>query len=70
MENPTLTPYFSLSLQTIIRAEGAQQNGFENLGIFAAGVVAGNAAGLDAGYLNALSAAYIATRVVYLCVHQ
>ncbi|KAF6233839.1 hypothetical protein HO173_008051 [Letharia columbiana] len=54
---------------TIIRAEGAQQNGFENLGIFAAGVVAGNAAGLDAGYLNALSMAYIASRVVYNLVY-
>ena len=35
-----------LTLETIVRAEGAQQTGFENLGIFAAGVIAGNAAGL------------------------
>lgn len=28
--------------QRIIRAEGAQQNGFENLGLFAAAVVAAN----------------------------
>ena len=31
---------------TIIRADGAQQNGFENLGFFAAAVLAGNIAGL------------------------
>ncbi len=61
----TLTP----PPQAIIRAEGAQQNGFENLGIFAAGVVAGNAAGLDAGYLNALSIAYVASRIVYDLVY-
>lgn len=62
-------PPFFPNIQTIIRAEGAQQNGFENLGIFTAGVVAGNAAGLDAGYLNALSTAYVATRVVYTFVY-
>ncbi|KAL9076179.1 MAG: hypothetical protein Q9161_001226 [Pseudevernia consocians] len=54
---------------TIIRAEGAQQNGFENLGIFAAGVVAGNVAALDPAYLNALSMAYIASRVAYNLVY-
>ena len=39
----------------VIRAEGAQQNGFENLGLFAAAVVAGNIAGLPAATLNMLS---------------
>ncbi len=57
------------SPQAIIRAEGAQQNGFENLGIFAASVVAGNVAGLDAGYVNALSMAYVASRIVYDLVY-
>ena len=32
--------------QRIIRAEGASQNGFENLGLFASGVVAANVAGV------------------------
>lgn len=56
-------------LLAIIRAEGAQQNGFENICIFAAGVVAGNAAGLGAGCLIALSAAYIASTVVYHLIY-
>ncbi|CZT14781.1 uncharacterized protein RCC_00735 [Ramularia collo-cygni] len=51
--------------QTIIRAEGAQQNGFENLGLFAAAVVIGNVAKLDNWTLNALSGGYLASRVVY-----
>ncbi|KAF1363320.1 hypothetical protein EJ07DRAFT_163193 [Lizonia empirigonia] len=50
---------------TIIRAEGAQQNGFENLGLFAAAVVIGNVAKLDNSTLNTLSAAYLASRVAY-----
>jgi uncharacterized MAPEG superfamily protein len=50
---------------TIVRAEGAQQNGFENIGLFAAAVVIGNVAKLDNWTLNALSAAYLASRVAY-----
>ena len=50
---------------TIIRAEGAQQNGFENLGLFAAAVVIGNVAKLPNETLNTLSAAYLASRVAY-----
>lgn len=49
----------------IIRAEGAQQNGFENLGLFAAAVVIGNVAKLDNSLLNTLSFAYLASRVAY-----
>ncbi|EME44514.1 hypothetical protein DOTSEDRAFT_72102 [Dothistroma septosporum NZE10] len=50
---------------TIIRAEGAQQNGFENIGLFAAAIVIGNVAKLDNGTLNALAGSYLASRVVY-----
>lgn len=53
----------------ITRAEGAQQNGFENLGLFAAAVVAGNYAGLDAQWLNALSGGYLVSRAVYNYVY-
>ncbi|KAF2430677.1 hypothetical protein EJ08DRAFT_633411 [Tothia fuscella] len=49
----------------IIRAEGAQSNGFENLPLFAAAVVAGNVAKLDNWSLNALSGGYLISRVVY-----
>ncbi|QIW97491.1 hypothetical protein AMS68_003009 [Peltaster fructicola] len=50
---------------TIIRAEGAQQNGFENIGLFAAAVVIGNVAKLENSTLNTLSAGYLASRVAY-----
>lgn len=50
---------------TIARAEGAQQNGFENIGLFAAAVVVGNVAKLDNSTLNTLSYGYLASRVVY-----
>ncbi|KAG4428206.1 hypothetical protein IFR05_016313 [Cadophora sp. M221] len=49
----------------IIRAEGAQTNGFENIGFFAAAVVAGNLAGLPAVILNALSGGYLVNRILY-----
>ncbi|KAK5128365.1 hypothetical protein LTR85_003033 [Meristemomyces frigidus] len=51
--------------QRIIRAEAATSNGFENLGLFAAAVAAGNAAGLDVSTLNGITIAYIVSRVVY-----
>ncbi|TKA70224.1 hypothetical protein B0A49_06462 [Cryomyces minteri] len=53
----------------IVRAEGAQQNGFENLGIFAAAVVAGNVAGLSNETLNYLSGGYVLSRMVYNYVY-
>ena len=49
----------------IIRAESAQANGFENLGFFAAAVVAGNMAGLSNQTMNLLSGSYLATRLLY-----
>ena len=51
------------------RIKGAQQNGFENLGFFAAAVVAGNLAGLSSSTLNGLSAGYVVSRVVYTAVY-
>ena len=58
----TLSP---LIRDRIIRAESAQLNGAENLGFFAAAVVAGNAANLDTTLLNGLTLAYIGSRVLY-----
>ncbi|KAI9052922.1 hypothetical protein LZ554_003194 [Drepanopeziza brunnea f. sp. 'monogermtubi'] len=49
----------------IIRAEAAQTNGFENLGLYAAAVVAGNVAGLPARTMNTLTAGYLASRILY-----
>ncbi|CAL3971408.1 unnamed protein product [Diplocarpon coronariae] len=49
----------------IVRSEGAQSNGFENLGLFAAAVVAGNVARLPAQTLNTLAGGYVASRILY-----
>jgi uncharacterized MAPEG superfamily protein len=49
----------------ILRCESAQTNGFENLGLFATAVLAGNLAGLPAQTLNTLSSGYCLSRIVY-----
>ncbi|KAK4570420.1 hypothetical protein LTR86_002500 [Recurvomyces mirabilis] len=49
----------------IVRAEAAQANSFENLPLFAAAVVAGNAAGLDVATLNYCALAYVTSRFAY-----
>lgn len=46
--------------------EAAQQNIFENLGLYAAAIVAGNVAGLPVRHMNKIAAGYIASRVVYV----
>ncbi|KAI1135319.1 hypothetical protein F5Y05DRAFT_395241 [Hypoxylon sp. FL0543] len=51
------------------RAESAGANAFETLGLYAAAVTAGNAAGLSAGTLNALTLGYLASRVFYTWVY-
>lgn len=51
--------------QTIVRAEAAQQNGFENIGLFAAAVVAANVANVDSWWINALSGGYLVSRTAY-----
>jgi uncharacterized MAPEG superfamily protein len=53
----------------IHRCEGAQVNGFENLGLFAAAVLAGNFAGLPAETLNLLSGGYLASRALYNLIY-
>jgi uncharacterized MAPEG superfamily protein len=49
----------------IVRAEAAQANGLENVGYFAAAVVAGNMAGLNKGLINCLSVGYLISRGLY-----
>ena len=49
----------------IVRAEAAQDNGLENVGFFAAAVVAGNVAGVSKVVLNSLSIAYLVSRALY-----
>ncbi|GAA5942538.1 MAPEG family protein [Sporobolomyces koalae] len=48
-----------------IRAEAAQQNGFENWAIFAGAVIAGNLAKLPTSYMNVFSSGYILSRILY-----
>jgi uncharacterized MAPEG superfamily protein len=49
----------------IVRAEAAQANGLENVGFFAAAVVAANVAGVSKLVLNSLSLAYLVSRALY-----
>jgi len=53
----------------ILRCEGAQQNGFENIALFATAVVAGNLAGLSAQTLNTLTGGYLASRMIYTYIY-
>ena len=53
----------------LFRAQSAHQNGFENVGLFAAAVVAGNVAHLDNIWLNTLSVGYVVSRVVYNLIY-
>ncbi|CAO1622315.1 unnamed protein product [Sympodiomycopsis kandeliae] len=51
--------------QKYIRAEAAQQNGFENIALFAAALIAGHVAKLPASKLNSLAVYYVISRVAY-----
>ncbi|MCJ1462694.1 hypothetical protein MMC07_001297 [Pseudocyphellaria aurata] len=51
------------------RAHGAQLNGFENIGLYAAAIVAGNMAGLNPTTLNYLSGGYVLSRIIYSFVY-
>ena len=53
----------------ISRAKAATANGFETLGLYAAGVVAGNAAGVPTQRMNTLALTYVASRVLYNYVY-
>jgi uncharacterized MAPEG superfamily protein len=53
----------------IVRAEGAQQNAFENIGLFAAAVLAGNFAGLGNRELNFWTGGYLFSRVIYTALY-
>ncbi|KAG7290677.1 hypothetical protein NEMBOFW57_000680 [Staphylotrichum longicolle] len=57
------------TLRRISRAKAAAANGFETIGLYAAAVVAANAARVPAGRLNKLTLAYVLSRVVYNYVY-
>ncbi|KAK4044740.1 hypothetical protein C8A01DRAFT_42642 [Parachaetomium inaequale] len=60
------TSFDKQTLHRISRAKAASANGFETLGLYAAAVVAGNAAGVAAERLNQLTLAYLLSRAVYV----
>ncbi|KAK8063026.1 hypothetical protein PG997_015123 [Apiospora hydei] len=53
----------------LLRADAAMQNAVENLPLFAAAVVAGNAAYLSAAELNACCCAYLVLRALYMAFY-
>ncbi|OLN88352.1 hypothetical protein CCHL11_00523 [Colletotrichum chlorophyti] len=53
----------------IFRAQAATQNAFETLGLFAASVVAANAAGVDARTTNVLALGYLGCRALYNVIY-
>ncbi|KAK0646530.1 hypothetical protein B0T16DRAFT_353016 [Cercophora newfieldiana] len=56
-------------LRRIQRAESASANAWETIGLYAAGVVAANLAGVPKESLNTLTLGYVASRVVYNWVY-
>lgn len=55
--------------ERVLRLSSASENGLENIGLFAAAVVAGNVAGLANETLNRLSMSYVAARVLYTVLY-
>ncbi|TGO08755.1 hypothetical protein BTUL_0193g00070 [Botrytis tulipae] len=53
----------------IRQAHAAGANGYENIGLFASAVVAGNVAGLSHSTLNTLTGGYLISRAVYNLIY-
>lgn len=67
---PLLSPRRSVPsddqvVQKYLRAEAAQQNSFEQWGIFASAVVVGNMARLPTKYMNLFAGGYLLSRALY-----
>nr|KAK3302251.1 hypothetical protein B0T15DRAFT_298216 [Chaetomium strumarium] len=58
-----------VTLRRISRARAATANGYETLGLYAAAVVAGNAARVPGEQMTRLTLAYLASRAVYNYVY-
>ncbi|KAM0338648.1 hypothetical protein ACHAPQ_002179 [Fusarium lateritium] len=56
---------FFTNKQFLLRAKAATENGFETLGLYAAGLVAANFAGVPTPTINTLGLGYVASRVAY-----
>ena len=56
-------------MNRILRAKAATSNGLETIGLYAAGVVAANAAKVPVSTLNKLSLFYLGSRLVYNVIY-
>ncbi|GAA5870521.1 hypothetical protein JCM3774_003698 [Rhodotorula dairenensis] len=52
-----------------LRTEAAQQNIFENIGLYAAAIVAGNVARLGASHMNKIALGYLVSRFLYVVLY-
>ncbi|KAK8864648.1 hypothetical protein IAR55_001898 [Kwoniella newhampshirensis] len=52
-----------------LRAESAQENGFANIPLYAAAIIAGNLARLSPSTLNTAAGVYLASRVAYNVIY-
>ncbi|TNY20218.1 hypothetical protein DMC30DRAFT_398362 [Rhodotorula diobovata] len=59
----------SATAREYLRAEAAQTNVFEQIGLYAAAVLVGNFARLPVSFLNKATLAYVALRAVYCVSH-
>lgn len=50
----------------LCRTEAAQQNIFENIGLYAAAIVAGNVARLGTSHMNKIALGYLVSRFLYV----
>ncbi|KAM3444007.1 hypothetical protein NHJ13734_001606 [Beauveria thailandica] len=55
--------------QRVARAKAASDNGFETIGLYAAAVVAANAAGVETPLLNRLTIGYVISRYAFVFVY-
>ncbi|KWU44290.1 hypothetical protein RHOSPDRAFT_18167 [Rhodotorula sp. JG-1b] len=56
----------SKDARQLCRTEAAQQNIFENIGLYAAAIVAGNVARLGTSHMNKIALGYLVSRFLYV----
>ncbi|GAA5989783.1 hypothetical protein JCM10908_002319 [Rhodotorula pacifica] len=59
----------SKDARELVRTEAAQNNIFENLGLYAAAIVAGNVARLSTSHMNKIALGYLVSRLIYVILY-
>ncbi|GAA5961521.1 hypothetical protein JCM8115_006703 [Rhodotorula mucilaginosa] len=59
----------SKDARQLCRTEAAQQNIFENIGLYAAAIVAGNVARLGTSHMNKIALGYLVSRFLYVVLY-